>query len=578
MTSGSRSPRGTKRAKRPKRGARAKPPAASRPRERALRKADALRLARWLQQENERAMAGIRLPGLPRPYFLSYLVRDEHVVRVRAKFGTIHSESNYVRRSCLADLRVGSHRYDQVQSGGLQDNDKEAESYEYVELPIGDQEDGVRHALWRLTEARFREAVDAYLQRKSHEVTYQNTHRSLGAFVKGEPVVDTRWRKLPEIDPDHWREYVRRASLAYRKCPLIKNGHVEFHAISSVKTFVDSEGSLQLQCTPYWTLELYFWYLGPNGDANPYTEAFFVTNPEELPTLDQVRKRIREIYEGLQQLATAPRVRSFSGPVLLDPRPAGLLMHEAIGHRLEGNRLLSTGEGHTFRDSIGKSVLPDFLSLRDDPRLATFEGKSLVGHYRYDDEGVPAQDVKMIERGVMRRFLSSRTPTQPGHKSNGHGRSRYHERPISRMGVTLVDVHDGLDDKALRARFIEEIRRQKVPYGIRVLRASGGETSTEAYNFQAFLGEIELAARVFPDGREELIRGVNFVGTPLNAIRNIVAAGTRREVDNSYCGAESGFVPVSTISPALLLSELELQSKSDTPFTQYVYPLPWESK
>lgn len=521
-------------------------------------------------------MAGIRLPGLPRPYFLSYLVRDEHVVRVRAKFGTIHSESDYVRRSCLADLRVGSHRYDQVQSGGLQDNDKEAESYEYVELPIGDQEDGVRHALWRLTEARFREAVDAYLQRKSHEVTYQNTHRNLGAFSKREPIVDTRWVDLPAIDPDHWRDYVQRASLAYRKCPLIKNGHVEFHAVSSIKTFVDSEGSLILQTTPYWTLELYFWYLAPNGDANPYTETYFVRNLDELPDLGEVRQRIAAIYEGLQRLAGAPRVRSFSGPVLLDPRPAGLLMHEAIGHRLEGNRLLSTGEGHTFRDSVGKHVLPAFLSLRDDPQLSSFEGKSLVGHYRYDDEGVRAQNVALIERGVMRRFLTSRTPTQRAHASNGHGRSRYHERPISRMGVTIVDVHDGLDDDALRARFLEEIRRQKVPYGIRILRASGGETSTEAYNFQAFLGEIELAARVFPDGREELIRGVNFVGTPLNAIRNIVAAGTRREVDNSYCGAESGFVPVSTISPALLLSELELQSKSDTPFTQYVYPLPWE--
>jgi len=111
-----------------------------------------------------------------------------------------------------------------------------------------------------------------------------------------------------------------------------------------------------------------------------------------------------------------------------------------------------------------------------------------------------------------------------------------------------------------------------------VLEATSGETATDAYNFQAFLGEINLAARVFPDGREELVRGVNFVGTPLNAVRSIVAAGRRLEIDNAFCGAESGFVPVTTISPGLVVSELELQSKPETVYAPYSYPLPWESR
>ena len=124
--------------------------------------------------------------------------------------------------------------------------------------------------------------------------------------------------------------------------------------------------------------------------------------------------------------------------------------------------------------------------------------------------------------------------------------------------------------------FLKEIKRQGLDYGIRILSASGGETATEAYNFQAFLGEINLAAKVFPDGRQQWIRGVDFVGTPLNAARSIRAAGKRYEVDNAYCGAESGWVPVSTISPALLISHLELQAKSEPPYTPYCYPLPWQ--
>ena len=144
------------------------------------------------------------------------------------------------------------------------------------------------------------------------------------------------------------------------------------------------------------------------------------------------------------------------------------------------------------------------------------------------------------------------------------------------MGLTLVEAHDGLDRRRLRRCFLEEIRSQKAPFGIRVIEASSGETATDSYNFQAFLGEINLASKVYPDGREEWIRGVNFVGTPLNAIRSIVAAGDRSEVDNAFCGAESGYVPVSTISPALVVSELELQSKPDSPYTPYTFPMPWE--
>ena len=214
--------------------------------------------------------------------------------------------------------------------------------------------------------------------------------------------------------------------------------------------------------------------------------------------------------------------------------------------------------------------------LRDDPTLSRFQGRSLVGHYRYDDEGVPAQNVQLVRAGELCGFLATRTGIAPRHHSTGHARAAYHQRPISRMGVLVLESNDGLSDRELKLALVEEIRRQRVPFGIRLVEASSGETATDAYNFQAFLGEANLVAKVYPDGREEWVRGVNFVGTPLNAIRNIVAVGKRYEVDNAYCGAESGYVPVSTISPAMLVSELELQSKPDSPFTQYSYPMPWK--
>ncbi|MCB9583922.1 MAG: hypothetical protein H6718_00905 [Polyangiaceae bacterium] len=540
-----------------------------------MQRAETKKLCDMMASEVDRALSHLRRHTEPKPYYISYLVRDERIWRIQARYGALHTQGSYRRRDCLADVRVGGYRYDQVQEGGLNDNSTEEESYSYVDLPFGGDLDGVRHALWRLTDARYREAMEAFLRKKADELTYLNTSRHLPAFEKREPRVDLQWRALPEVDSEYWTRFVKKASETQRAYADVKTSHVEFQCRQSVRTFVSSEGARVVQCQGYYSLDAYLWLLSDSGDAFPWTVTRYVTDPSELPDLKSFCDEIKQTVKLLRELAKAPVVRSFSGPVLLEPGPAGLLIHEALGHRLEGNRLLSPGEGQTFRDTVGQRVLPEFLSMYDDASLDRFEQQSLVGHYRFDDEGVPAQRATLIDHGVLKGFLTSRAGIDKRHKSNGHGRSRFNQRAISRMAVTVVESHQGLSKEDLRARLVEEIKRQGVPYGIRIVRADGGETATEGYNFQAFLGDINLATRVFPDGREELIRGVNFVGTPLNAVRSIVAAGNDYYVDNAQCGAESGYLPVSTISPSLLVGHLELQSKSEHPYTQYTYPIPW---
>ena len=237
--------------------------------------------------------------------------------------------------------------------------------------------------------------------------------------------------------------------------------------------------------------------------------------------------------------------------------------------------MLASGEGQTFKGSLGEPVLPPYMHLHDDPTRATYEGHSLVGHYRYDDEGSAAQDARLIEAGKLTGYLTGRAEVFKRCSANGHARCRRHQRPISRMGVLIAETDEGQSPSALKQILLDEISRQGVPFGMRILEATSGETATDAYNFQAFMGEVNLAAKVYPDGREEWVRGVNFVGTPLNAVRGILATGDRYAVDNAWCGAESGYVPVSTISPAIVVAELELQSKPDTPYTPYTFPIPW---
>jgi predicted Zn-dependent protease len=213
--------------------------------------------------------------------------------------------------------------------------------------------------------------------------------------------------------------------------------------------------------------------------------------------------------------------------------------------------------------------------MRDDPRIEKYHGKSCIGSYDYDDEGVPAGKAELLSEGKLKGFLTTRAAiSRKNFEPNGHARNKKFQRAISRMAVTVVEGDEPVPMEKLRSMLLAEIRRQRKPFGMIVYETSGGETETTRYDFQAFGGEIAYATLVYPNGKEVCVRGVNFVGTPLQALNNIMAVGDELELDNGYCGAESGFIPVSTITPAVLLSNLELQAKDEELVTQYILPKP----
>lgn len=533
------------------------------------------RLVAALVQEAHRARDELKASGHRRPYFVSYLLRDIEQYWIDARFGTLFADERRRWRRCFADVRVGSYRHDHVCDGGLEDNSTKSEAYSYTSLPIGDNLGGVMHGIWQLTEARYREAAEDLLEKRAEQLHVLDPNRALPAFERRDPTIHQSLPELPEIDRKRWVAYVEAASAIGRREPNLVGCEVELTVRNVTRLFVSTEGSIITDRQPFWQLSVMLDLSSDNGVLVPWNLSYFVTDPSEIPKLDALKKEMRAAIRMMRGVALADTLRAYSGPVLLDPGPAGLLMHEAIGHRLEGNRLLSSGEGQTFRDALGAQLLPEAVSMYDDPTMTHFEGKSLTGHYLYDDEGVPAARANLVDNGDIRGFLSSRAPITRGHRSNGHARNEGFERPMSRMGVTVVEATKGVDDATLKKMLIDEVKRRKLPFGVHVLHADSGETATKSYDFQAFLGQIRAATRVYPDGREELVRDVSFVGTPLNAVRGILAAGARREVDNSYCGAESGAVPVSTISPAFLIENLELQSSARSPHAPLTYSLPW---
>jgi TldD protein len=286
----------------------------------------------------------------------------------------------------------------------------------------------------------------------------------------------------------------------------------------------------------------------------------YAPSEAELPDDAQLVAQTATMLAELEALRTAPELGPYTGPALLAPRAAGVFFHEVLGHRLEAHRQDSEDEGQTFADHLGKPVVPSFLSVIDDPSRTHVGAIPLNGAYAIDDEGVISEPTTLVDRGVLRGFLMGRRPAPGFDRSNGHGRAAGVMRPTARMGNLIVHAHRTVSDAALFKRLLVEIRRQGKPFGLWIRDLAGGQTNTSSFGYQAFKGEARMVYKVdAKTGDKTLVRGVDLVGTPLATLAKITAAGSSVGVFNGYCGAESGMVRVSTVAPALVFSEVELQ-------------------
>jgi predicted Zn-dependent protease len=283
----------------------------------------------------------------------------------------------------------------------------------------------------------------------------------------------------------------------------------------------------------------------------------------------------RELGKSLEALRKAPVTEPFNGPAILSGRAAAVFFHEVLGHRLEGQRQRGDEEGQTFTKEVGKDVLPTFLSVVDDPTVTKFGNTWLSGSYEYDDEGEKARRVDLIDDGVLKTFLMSRLPIASFANSNGHGRAQTGKVPTGRQGNLIVTSTKTVPEAELRKELIEEAKKQGKPYGLYFEDISSGFAVTTRSSPQAFSVVPLVVWRVYVDGRpDELVRGVSIVGTPLAAMKKIVATGDKSEVFNGECGAESGTVPVSAVAPAMLLSEMETQKQAQGTSRPPILPIP----
>ena len=281
------------------------------------------------------------------------------------------------------------------------------------------------------------------------------------------------------------------------------------------------------------------------------------------------------MVKDLLALRTAPVIDPYTGPAILSGRASGVFFHEIFGHRIEGQRQKNENEGQTFTKKVNQAVLPDFISVVDDPTLEQIGGVDLNGYYQFDDDGVAAQKVTVVDKGILKNFLMSRSPIAGFEESNGHGRKAPGYRSVGRQGNLIVQATNTVPDAKLREMLIAEATKQGKTFGLLFKDISGGFTMTGRGSPQSFQVTPIMVYRVYVDGRpDELVRGVDLIGTPLTSFSKIVAAGDKPEVFNGFCGAESGYVPVSAVSPSILTTQIEVQKKAKSSDRPPILPPP----
>jgi TldD protein len=510
-----------------------------------------------MQSELERAKTSLAKSD-PAPYFLSYEVYDQHTLMVAGTYGTIVTSANGNHRWADVTMRVGSAVMDNTH------NENRDSGITSGALPLADDRDAIARTLWELTDREYRRATPAYAKVMTNNSVQAAEEDKSPDFSQEAAQTSVEAPSAPvAFNQKEWEEKIRKYSALFRKYPEIYSSTVTLQLEQTTSYFVSSEGSKVETPGLMARLVVEANTRADDGMDLVRVETFESTKPDGLPSEKELTAKEEKMASDLKALREAPLAEPFDGPALLSGRAAAVFFHEVLGHRLEGHRQRGDTEGQTFTKKVNQPVLPAFLSVYDDPTLGSINGVPLSGTYSHDDEGVPSQRVPLIQDGILKNFLMSRMPITNFSKSNGHGRHQAGFMPTGRQGNLIVQSTKSVKAAEMRAQLIDEVKKQGKPYGLYFEDVQGGFTLTTRELPQAFQVLPVIVWRVYPDGRpDQLVRGVDIVGTPLASLNRILLTGDKTEVFNGICGAESGSVPVSAAAPAMLFSEMEVQKRS----------------
>ncbi len=521
-----------------------------------------------MRDELNREMSGLK-NLTPAPFYMDYSINDIERVTIKTSFGSLVESSTDKIRMLRTQVKVGSYDFDN--NHPLPDeNYMRYQSMGGIPsiIPFENSADAIRVSLWESTQANYLLARELYKHIKSKIGIDPADQNDIPDFSKEAPSVYYEAPPLPVqkiFDKTLWENRLKKYSELFLVKKQILTADVSLVFNSERKYFISTEGSSVVQNGRYAQLIIDCSEKTADGEIIPLIKTYFAFTPDGMPSDSTLYADIHDLIGKVEKMEKAPLAEPYSGPAILNAKAAGVFFHEIFGHRIEGHRLKDDSDGQTFVDKLDQQILPKSISVIFDPTITEYDGNPLNGSYHYDDEGIKGTRFNAVENGVFKNFLMSRTPVKGFLNSNGHGRSAPGLSAVSRQSNLIVKNSAPESNQSLKKMLLKECRKQHKEYGYLFADVVGGVTLTDRFSPNAFnIFPIEVY-KVYVDGRpDELVRGVDLVGTPLSMFAEIEAAGDNPEIFNGICGAESGGIPVSAVSPSLFVRRIETQKKPET--------------
>ncbi|MGD2034168.1 MAG: TldD/PmbA family protein [Bacteroidales bacterium] len=510
-------------------------------------------------------------------YYIDYRVDEIESVSLRASFGSLVENHKNKGRILTTTVRVGNYQFDNTHEFTGEITNPRLNMPFTSPLPLENEPEAIKQVLWRATDQAYKNALSSYTGLKARKKN-NDTDQSLPDFSIEPPA---RYYESPisekelAFDQEKWISRLKQYSILLDDDSLIFHSEASLQFVKTRKYFVSSENSEIVQNFTYARLHIMSSIKHNNGNVFPLNKSYTSFTPGGLPDHKTVLKDIQDLYATLQKIKKSPMAEPYAGPAILSPEAAGVFFHEIFGHRIEGHRLERLSDAQTFKDKIGDRVLPKHFQVISDPTISEFNGQDLIGTYHYDDQGVEAKKVRVVQDGILRHFLMSRHPTKEFSHSSGHGRAQAGFAPVSRQSNLIIKSDQTYSHNEMKKQLIKECKKQNKEYGYYFKQVIGGLTVTDRYNTNMFNIKPVEVYRIYVDGRpDELVSGVELIGTPLTMFSNIISAGDEQKVFTGFCGAESGHIPVTAIAPALFVKKIETQKTPEIDSKLPILPSP----
>ncbi|HWG19302.1 MAG TPA: metallopeptidase TldD-related protein [Terracidiphilus sp.] len=509
-------------------------------------------------EELDRSKSDLQLKGFEKPFFIQYRIEDVAAFETKAEFGATEGSSRAHSRIARITVRVGDYKTDS--SGGRGDG----------ALQLGALDDdpiAIRSALWQATDQAYKAALDAYAQKQA-ELKQVQTLPQADDFSREKPVISLESPRKLQVDEAAWTERVARDSGLYRTEASVQSGEqgvqysvASFQASAVTTWLVDSEGSIVRKSSSSYQESF---GVGTQADDGMHLDRSYATTGVALADLDPpdaFEKHAVALIASLSELRKAPLVEEeYHGPVLLSADASADILRSLLAAGVAATRPRLGTEARTngpFASSYHARILPDFMDAVDDPALKTYQGRSLVGAYSVDDEGVPAQAVKLVSDGKLENYLIGREPVRDFPQSNGHARAALTGPAHAQIGVLKITAQNGLAAEELNRKLLDLAKDRGLKSVYFVETMGGGMTPRLLY-------------RIGLDGKRELVRGAVLDDLDQRALRSsIEAAG-----NDLWVGNYLGEVPNTVLAPALLLNDGTVKRANEKNEKLPFYPPP----